>query len=209
MARLVIRCAELGNRVIELNLGVNRLGRSPESDFPIEHPTVSAWHCEIVLANEAVVVRDCESANGTFVDGRRIEEAKLSVGQTLHLGEVELLVETTDVTIAIPHFDMPRPAPPVVLSDGSLICPRHPKARATHQCTHCREVLCDACVHRLRRRGGKLMKFCPLCSHPCVPLGAEKRKKKSLLGLWRKTVKLPFFHGLKQPIQRPPAEPET
>jgi hypothetical protein len=30
-----------------------------------------------------------------------------------------------------------------------------------------------------------------------VPLGGEKRKKKSLFGLWRKTVKLPFFHGRK------------
>jgi len=142
MARLVIKTAEMGNRVIELNLGLNRLGRSPKNDFHIEHPTVSAWHCEIVLADEGVVVRDCASANGTFVGGEPIKEAKLSAGQTLHLGEVELLVETTDVTIAIPSFDMPRPAPPVVLSDGSLICPRHPKERATHQYTHCKEVLC-------------------------------------------------------------------
>jgi pSer/pThr/pTyr-binding forkhead associated (FHA) protein len=197
VARLVINSAERGNRVIELNLGVNRLGRGPENDFQVEHPTVSAWHCEIVLTSEGVLVRDCASANGTFVGGEPVKEARLSAGQTLHLGEVELLVETTDVTIAIPSFDMPRPAPPVVLSDGSLICPRHPKQRVTHQCTHCLEVLCDLCVHRLRRRGGKTMTFCPLCSHPCVPLGGEKRKKKSLFGLWRKTVKLPFFHGRK------------
>jgi hypothetical protein len=197
MARLVIKSAETGDRVIELNLGVNRLGRSPKNDIPIEHPTVSARHCEIVLTNDGVMVCDCTSANGTFVDGERIQEATLSVGQTLHLGEVELVVEATEVTIAIPKFDMPRPAPPVVLTDGSLICPRHPKERATHQCTHCREVLCDLCVHRLRRRGGNLMKFCPLCSHPCVPIGGEKREKKSLFGLWRKTVKLPFFHGPK------------
>ena len=198
MASLVIRSAGFDGRVIELNLGVNRLGRSPKNDVQIEHLTVSASHCEIVLADDGVWVRDCGSANGTFVSGERITEARLSAGQILLLGEVELLVETTDVTIAIPQFEMPRPAPPVVLTDGSLICPRHPKARATHQCTHCREVLCDACVHHLRRRGGRLMKFCPLCSHPCVPLGGEKRKKKSFLGLWRKTTKLPFFHGAKQ-----------
>ena len=198
MARLVIKSAEAEGRVIELNLGVTRLGRSPVSDVQVEHPTVSAAHCEIVLTNDGVMVRDCASANGTFIGGERIQEARLSAGQTLHLGEVELLVETTDVTIAIPKFEMTRPAPPVVLSDGSLICPRHPKARATHQCTHCREVLCDACVHRLRRRGGKLKKFCPLCSNPCVPIGGEKRKKKSLFGLWRKTVKLPFFGGPKE-----------
>ena len=193
MARLVIKSAGFDGRVIELNLGVNRFGRSSENAVQIEHPTVSARHCEVVLTDGGVVVRDCGSANGTYVDARLVKEARLSAGQTLRLGEIELLVETTDVTIAIPQFDMPRPAPPVVLSDGSLICPRHPKARATHQCTHCREVLCDACVHRLRRRGGKLLKFCPICSHPCLPIGAEKQKKKSFFGLWSKTVKLPFL----------------
>jgi FHA domain len=198
MARLVIKSAEFGDRVIELNLGVNRFGRSPSNDVQIENPTVSGTHCEIVLADDGVVVRDCDSANGTYVNAQPVKEARLSAGQTLQLGEVELLVETTDITVAIPQFDMPRPAPPVVLSDGSLICPRHPNARATHQCTHCLEVLCDACVHHLRRRGGKLMEFCPLCSHPCLPLGAEKQKKKLFFGLWRKTTKLPFFKRPKQ-----------
>jgi FHA domain len=198
MARLVIRSAGTEERVIELNLGLNRIGRSPVSDVEIEHPTVSATHCELVLANDGIVVRDCASANGTFVGGERIQEARLLAGQSLHLGEVELLVETTDVTIAVPKFDRPCPAPPVALPDGSLICPRHPNALVTHQCTRCREVLCDACVHRLRRRGGNLMKFCPLCSHPCAPLGGEKRKENLLLALWRKTIKLPFFHGARR-----------
>ncbi len=43
------------------------------------------------------------------------------------------------------------------------------------------------------------MKFCPLCSHPCAPLGGEKRKENLLLALWRKTIKLPFFHGPMRP----------
>ena len=107
-------------------------------------------------------------------------------------------METTEVTIAIPQFDMPQPAPPVVLSDGSLICPRPPHARATHQCTHCREILCDACVTRLRRRGGKIHKLCPLCSNPCAPIGGEKRKKKPFFKIFHKTVKLPFIHISKE-----------
>ena len=132
------------------------------------------------------------------MDGERIKEATLAVGQVLRLGDVELTVETTDCIIAIPEFEVPRPAPPVVLADGSLICPRHPKAQVTHQCTHCREVMCDACVHRLRRRGGKLMKFCPLCGRQVVLIGGEKKQKKSFLGLWTRTVKLPFLRGSKK-----------
>jgi FHA domain len=201
MAKLIVRGTKGESQVIELHPGLNRLGRSQTNHFQLNHPSVSATHCEIVLEDNRVFVRDCASTNGTFVGGRRTTEAELAAGQVLRLGDVELLVESTDVTIAIPVFKTPRPAPPVVLPDGSLICPRHPKARATHQCTHCREVLCDACVHWLRRRGGKLMKFCPLCSHACVPLGAEKPRKKSLLGHWRKTVKLPFLRrsGSKEP----------
>ncbi len=198
MARLVIKSTEIGERVIELNLGVNRFGRGPENHFQIEHPTVSSAHCLLVLTNDGVWVQDCDSANGTFVNSERVQEAKLSAGQTLQLGQIELLVETTDAIVAIPKFELERPAPPVVLSDGSLICPRHPKARATHQCTHCLEVLCDACVHRLGRKGGRLMLFCPLCGRECLPIGGEKRKKKSFFDLLHRTVKLPFLHGTKQ-----------
>src|ERR1043166_3462475 len=181
MARLVLRSGEQAERVIELYMGVNRFGRSPDNHFQIDHPSVSARHCEIVLAANDVVVRDCNSTNGTFIAGEQIQESPLVAGQSLFLGDVELFVESTDATVAIPKFSVPLPAPPVVLTDGSLICPRHSRSHATYQCTHCREVMCDACVHRLRRRGGKLLKLCPLCSHQCEPIGGEKKRRKSLL----------------------------
>ena len=183
--------------MLELKLGVNRLGRTPDNDFQIEHATISANHCELWLADGEIVVRDCDSTNGTFARGESIKEAKLSAGQSFCAGDIEIVVETTDATVAIPKFDVPRPAPPVVLTDGTLICPRHPQAQVTHQCTHCREVLCDRCVHRLRRRGGKILKLCPLCSSKCEPIHPEQKKKKSLLGFFQKTVKLPFFLGSK------------
>jgi len=194
MARLVLKSENGSEQVLELKLGLNRLGRAPENDFQIEHPTVSAMHCEMLLSEGQLIVRDCDSTNGTFVDGELIKEATLSAGDSFSVGDVKILVETTEVTIAIPKFDIPRPAPPVVLTDGSLLCPRHPQARVTHQCDHCREVMCDQCVHYLRRRGGKVLKLCPLCSHKVEGLGGEKKKKKSLFGLLHKTVKLPFFH---------------
>jgi hypothetical protein len=197
MARFLIKTEGFNGRVIDLNLGVNRFGRSRANDFQIEHLTVSASHCEVVLSQEEVLVRDCSSTNGTFVDGEPIKEARLAAGQVLRLGDVEFLVENTDLTIAIPKFEEAVAAPPVVLTDGSLLCPRHNDAPVTHQCTHCREVMCDECVHRLRRRGGKLHKLCPLCSHAVESLGGEKKKKRSFLGFLQKTVKLPFLGGQK------------
>jgi hypothetical protein len=201
MARLMVKSESSEARVLHLNLGVNRFGRSQGNDFQIEHSTVSARHCEITLGDGSLTVRDCDSTNGTFVDGKPISEATLSAGQVLRLGDVELLVETTDVTITIPKFEVPRPAPPVVLSDGSIVCPRHRHARATHQCTHCRELLCDDCVHRLRRRGGKLLKLCPLCSHRCEVIGGEGKKPKGgFLKFLQRTVRLPFSRNPKDDL---------
>jgi hypothetical protein len=193
MARLLVKRAEGGEQIIELKLGANRLGRSAECDFQIEHSSVSAVHCEIRLSGEGVSVRDCASTNGTFLQGNRIHESPLAPGQTLYLGEVAVLVESVDVTIAIPKFKQDLPAPPVVLDDGAALCPRHPHAKATHQCTFCREIMCDACVHQLRRRGGKLFKLCPLCSHSVQRIGGEPKKKKKLMDYLHATVRIPFL----------------
>ena len=194
MARLLIKTGYGEPTVCELRLGVNRFGRHPESEFPIDHPTISATHCEMILTAEGVLLRDCGSTNGTFINDARVKEARLQPGQTVRLGDVEILIETTDARIAIPELDRPISAPPVVLADGTILCPRHPESRATYRCTHCHEVLCDACVHRMRRTGGKTFRLCALCSHAAEYIGPERRKKKSLLKLLNKTIKLPFVH---------------
>jgi uncharacterized Zn finger protein (UPF0148 family) len=194
MANLVIKTEGMKAQVIQLKLGTNRLGRSPDNDFQIVHPTVSNFHCEIVLSDGAVLVRDKDSTNGTFVNSDAVTEARLEAGQTLRVGDVELLVESTEISVAIPKFDRPElPAPPVV-KDGSMMCPRHGHARVTHQCQKCHEVMCEECVHRLRRRGGKIIKLCPICSGSVDLIGAKpkKRKKRSLLGMLEKTVKMTF-----------------
>src|SRR4030095_6289529 len=92
MATLLAKTNAGPVRVIQLRLGVNRFGRSPANDFVIEHPTVSARHCEIDLENSGVVVRDCNSTNGTFINGEPIKQAKLIAGARLQLGDVELVV---------------------------------------------------------------------------------------------------------------------
>jgi hypothetical protein len=174
----------LNAKLIELKLGANRVGRHPDNDFRIEHSTVSSVHCEIVLHNDGVLLRDLESTNGTFVNDEQVREIQLVPGQIVRLGDVELLVETIDAKIEIPTFFNPElPAPPVVRKDGVLECMRHEGVAVTHQCTKCKELMCEACVRRLRRKGAKLMlSLCPICSGPVLPIGGQaKPKKKSLL----------------------------
>jgi pSer/pThr/pTyr-binding forkhead associated (FHA) protein len=198
MARLLKKNGASEPEVLELNLGVNSFGRHWENHFPINHPTISKVHCEITLTADGVLLHDCDSTNGTFVNDAPVKEAVLQVGQTLRLGDIEFLVEATEVTIAIPKIERPLPAPPVVLPNGAMLCPRHAEARVTHRCTHCHSVLCDTCVTRMRRRGGKTLKLCALCSHPVETIVPEKPRKKSFFAKLTATIKLPFLRSKRE-----------
>ena len=148
MARLLVKTEGLGLSTLELRLGVNRVGRDPKSDFYLRHFSVSTHHCELILSNDGVVLHDCGSTNGSFVNGQRIaEDVWLEPSQAVQLGDVELFVESTDVQISIPTIQRDAPAPPpVVLENGELLCSRHSEKPVTFKCTHCREVMCTSCV---------------------------------------------------------------
>jgi hypothetical protein len=105
-----------------------------------------------------------------------------------------LVVESTEVNIAIPKFARERPKPPVVLEGGVMLCPRHPQMPVTYKCTHCHEVMCDNCVHVMQRKGGTPLFLCTLCSHKCEPLEIvqPRKKKKTFIGFLQDTVKLKF-----------------
>jgi hypothetical protein len=196
MARLVAHLNGGQMKVIELKMGINRLGRTSNNDIQLEHSTISSTHCELSVENGELLIHDCDSTNGTYFLGEQIRDARLAPGQTFRAGDVEFFVDSTDVTVEIPKFEPPMPkGPPIVIVGGGLLCPRHAHADATHQCTHCREVMCDSCVRNLRRRGGKILKLCPLCSHKVELIGGDKKKKKTFLGMLQQTVKLPFLNG--------------
>ncbi len=72
------------------------IGRKQEkSDICINYDkAVSSQHCEILLRNDRMYIRDLDSSNGTFVNGSRIyDETEIRSGDMLKLGRVELRVE--------------------------------------------------------------------------------------------------------------------
>jgi hypothetical protein len=167
MASLLFASTGFAGRVVELNLGANRFGRGPRNDVQIEHPTVSDQHCEVILRDKALLVRDNGSAEGTFVDGERVTETRLRDGQVLRLGQVELRVEQTGVSIAIPKAALQRRAESAASLPDSLFCWRHRATCATHRCSRCDKPLCTACTRRTRRREGLFVTTCSHCKRPC------------------------------------------
>jgi pSer/pThr/pTyr-binding forkhead associated (FHA) protein len=72
------------------------LGRSPTCDRSIDQPMVSSRHARLFRSAEQILIEDLSSANGTFVNGRRIESATaVSPGDTIGLGSYTLTLATT------------------------------------------------------------------------------------------------------------------
>ena len=197
MARLIIKTEGIGKQAVELRMGVNRVGRDPDCELHLPHFTVSSLHCELSLTDDGVYLRDCDSTNGTFINGQPSAEAWLMPGQEIRFGDVELVVESTDAVIAIPEFqrgEAPPPAP-VILENGLTACPRHSETVATFRCSYCKEMMCNACVKIMRIKGGKPHFLCRLCSHPAERVQTtEPKKKKGFFAMLQETVKLKFKH---------------
>ena len=70
------------------------LGRRPDCDLRIPTRDVSRRHCEIGPGEKRseLVVRDLGSSNGTFVNDKRVAEAKLKPGDRLTVGPVTFVV---------------------------------------------------------------------------------------------------------------------
>jgi pSer/pThr/pTyr-binding forkhead associated (FHA) protein len=71
---------------------VKTIGRAPRADFVLDAALVSRLHCRLEAADDGVDVIDLSSTNGTFVNDKRVERARLASGDRLTVGRVELTV---------------------------------------------------------------------------------------------------------------------
>lgn len=62
------------------------VGRDPGNDIILRDPKVSRHHAEIVFERGFFVMHDLASANGTYINGRRVRVAPLTHGCKLRLG---------------------------------------------------------------------------------------------------------------------------
>jgi hypothetical protein len=187
----------------ELKLGFNTLGRNPTNDFRVPDASVSSFHCEIIVSEDSILVRDLGSTNGTFIDHQQIQESVIQPGQTVQLGSAEFRLEAEpapeEVHIAIPPRSAPQPpAPqPSCLLDGSPSCLNHPGTRAIYMCSQCQSTLCAECVRGLGRPGARPLIFCSACNGQCenmATLARRPSKGKSILSRLKQTLKIRFKH---------------
>ena len=69
-----------------------RIGRDPANDIVVAQPGVSARHAELCWDGKAFWLRDLDSTNGTYVNGRRIGGAtRITASDRVTLGNTTAL----------------------------------------------------------------------------------------------------------------------
>jgi pSer/pThr/pTyr-binding forkhead associated (FHA) protein len=76
--------------LLPLHDGTTHVGRGFAADFRLDDQSVSRRHAIVHLRAGGTRILDDRSANGTFVNGRRVTEAELSDGDVVVLGRVVL-----------------------------------------------------------------------------------------------------------------------
>jgi len=78
------------------------VGRHPANSLRLVDREVSKEHASIERMGRDYILRDLGSSNGTFVNGRRVAEARLREGDEISLGASKLIFHTGDVGGAFP-----------------------------------------------------------------------------------------------------------
>lgn len=80
-------------RSFSLSKEVTILGRRHDCDLRIPLPEISRRHARLIKQSGELLAEDLGSANGTTVNGQRIQQQRLAAGDRLELGPVTFLIQ--------------------------------------------------------------------------------------------------------------------
>src|SRR3989344_1164807 len=85
-------------QIYDLKLGKNVFGRGGVSDLKVQSLGISKEHCEIHVYKDKMMIVDLKSSNGTFVNGVKIQNSIIRVGDKVSLFDVILdIIPTPDI----------------------------------------------------------------------------------------------------------------
>lgn len=133
MPKLIVNPTSASRREIKLSRTLLSIGRDPSNDLVLPDAMVSRRHAVIECRGNQYYLRDCNSSNGSVVNGDRISERSLRDGDLVAIGTARLLFREE-----------------VELEDAGGKVVQHPSAP---------RFLCPSCKHEYRK--GDL--FCREC----------------------------------------------
>ena len=102
MARLILLLKTSAPKLIDLKADRTLIGREVDNDVQIDRPRISRHHAELLVEGGTIWVRDLNSSNGTFVNGRQVQRQALQHGDVLRMGDCDIRVLTRDAGFGQP-----------------------------------------------------------------------------------------------------------
>jgi len=99
VSRLVLVEKDRPETSFPLSKDSSTLGRHRNNDIVISDPKVSSFHARVDRSGEGHVLVDLKSRNGSFVNGKRVENQALASGDEIRVGTARLMYKvdyTTD-----------------------------------------------------------------------------------------------------------------
>jgi uncharacterized RDD family membrane protein YckC len=168
LAKLIVNPTSSSRREIPLARTLISIGRDPSNDLVLPDAMVSRRHAVIEYRGSQYFLRDCNSSNGSLVNGDRVSERTLRDGDLVAIGTARLLfredVEVEDAGAkVVQHPSAPKLTCPACHADyrkGDLFCRNcggglAPAPPAKAVCTSCGTAVplparfCNACGHVL------------------------------------------------------------
>jgi transcriptional regulator with GAF, ATPase, and Fis domain len=94
--KLVVLSGPAVGQAFPLGLEAFSIGRHAGNALQVLDPAASRYHCRIEPAGGGFLVRDLGSRQGTFVNGRPVQEHRLEEGDLVAVGETLLLFQTRE-----------------------------------------------------------------------------------------------------------------
>lgn len=108
MSRLIVLGKEGEiDKEVPLKEATCRIGRKPDNDLVISDGRVSKYHLRIEFSNGKYHLCDLNSANGTFINGVRVERKEIKEGDEICIGDTTIFFEK--VTVHHPLLGVSRP----------------------------------------------------------------------------------------------------
>jgi hypothetical protein len=93
LANLIVVKGDTAGDVFRLKFEVHVIGRGEEADLVVRDPEISRMHARFKRHENYYILEDLGSANGTWINGARVEGRRLLMpGDRLRLGQTELIV---------------------------------------------------------------------------------------------------------------------
>jgi pSer/pThr/pTyr-binding forkhead associated (FHA) protein len=90
MPKVIVSIDDVVIKEVQLTKDKTTLGRRPYNDIVIDNLAVSGEHAVLLMAGTDVFLKDLDSTNGSYFNGKAVKKQQLANGDTIEIGKYKI-----------------------------------------------------------------------------------------------------------------------